>query len=114
MKTPFLYRFVLFSLVMALPLLASAKRTISYPHWEAEGMLLTDSTIRRQPQKPEEDRRPDNDERIKPDIKEVPRSRRLPKPTVVTDRVRIKRPPVRLLRPGRGVGRQIGVHRLVN
>ena len=73
-----------------------------------DGFEMVDSIPRRQqPQKPENNR-PDED-RNRPDIKEVPRSRRLPKPTTVTERVRIKRPPVRVLRPGR-VGRGIGIN----
>lgn len=37
----------------------------------------------------------------RPDIKEVPKSRPKLRPGVVTDRVKIKRPPVRINRPGK-------------
>jgi len=97
MKTPVLNRFVLVCLVSALPLLSSAAGSrFTYPGgMGGEEISVGDSTFRRPAQKPE-DKKPENE---RPDvIKQVPRSRRLPKPTAVIDRVRIKRPPV--VRPG--------------
>jgi len=97
MKAPVRNRFVIVCLVMALPMMgwaAGGARTLGISHAFSE-LTLLDSTNRRPVQKPE-DKKPEVD---KPDvIKEVPRSRRLPKPTAVIDRVRIKRPPV--MRPG--------------
>lgn len=107
MKTPVLYRFVLVGLILALPFFSKASTRIVF---ETEEFTFADSLRRQPPQKPDE-RRPDDDKqgrgKGRPDIiKEVPRSRRLPKPTAVTDRVRIKRPPVR---PG-VIRRNLGLH----
>ncbi len=109
-----LYRFVLVCLVSALPLLCSAagsRRSNSLTKYSGQVLLFLDSTGKkplqeRNDKKPNEkkpdDKKPDHKKPTeRPDvIKEVPRSRKLPKPAVVRDRVRIKRPPV--VRPGGG------------
>jgi hypothetical protein len=41
-------------------------------------------------------------ERPKPDIKEVPKSRPKLRPGVVTDGIKVKRPPIKVGKPGRG------------
>ncbi|WP_207533503.1 hypothetical protein [Desertivirga arenae] len=108
MKTPVFYRFVLVCLVLALPLLslASKKRELFYESG-GEELVLADSTGK-QPAKKPQDKKPEKSENERPDvIKEVPRSRKLPKPKAVIDRVRIKRPPV--VRPG-GIKKRMGLH----
>lgn len=115
MKTPVLYRLVLVCLVSALPLLSAAEERKSHipEKFRGEESIFADSTGKRSRQKPEDknndDRKPENK---KPDerpevIKEVPRSRKLPKPIAVRDRVRIKRPPV--VRPG-VIKKRMGFH----
>ncbi|MEJ6979144.1 hypothetical protein WG906_01700 [Pedobacter sp. P351] len=59
-------------------------------------------------EKAKEDPKTDDVETKKPDIKEVPKSRPKLRPGVVTDRVKIKRPPVKINKPGR-VLRTIGL-----
>ncbi len=107
MKTPVLFRIVILVLALASPLLSSANE-LKAPAEGPGAAFVADSIPRRQqPAKPEdkkpEDRKPED---RKPDIKEVPRSRHLPKPTAVIDRIKNKRPPVRIPRPvGGGRGR---------
>lgn len=104
MKTPVLYRFVLVCLVVALPLLGRAGIRKSISSSGGEEFSVLDSTNRRPVQKPE-DQKPEVD---RPDvIKEVPRSRRLPKPKAVVDRVRMRRPPI--MRPG-VIRKRLGFH----
>jgi hypothetical protein len=115
MKTPVLYRFVLVCLVSALPLLSSAagNRFHLLERFGVEELTFADSTGKRSRQKPDDKKADDKKrENKKPSerpevIKEVPRSRKLPKPIAVRDRVKIKRPPV--IRPG-GIKKRMGFH----
>jgi hypothetical protein len=94
MKTPSIFRFVLFCLVLAFPGMVRAKGLIGFKLvYELVG---TDSLSWQNPVQQPDNKKPNKD---KPEIKEVPRSRRLPKPTAVTERIKKNRPPVKVVRP---------------
>ena len=113
MRAPDFFRIVIVGLALALPLSSAAEASGSAGYLSKEGIVFSDrqEPARQDDKKPDdrkpEDRKPDDrkPEGRKPDIKEVPRSRQLPKPTAVIGRGKIKRPPVRVPRPvGRGRG----------
>lgn len=98
MKTPFYYCIVLIGL-LAFPGLSNAgvidPTLYTEPQQEKPEAQKQDRKKEESKPKPEE-KRPEVE---RPEIKEVPKSRRLPKPKAVVDRV-IRRPPVRVVRPG--------------
>ncbi|WP_207429542.1 hypothetical protein [Pedobacter sp. SYSU D00535] len=115
MKAPLIYRLILGSMMLALPFGGVAKELgFKNELIEDSGALRefqSDQSFQEEPRQedpkqekkpkkgestPSDDRKPDS---RKPEVKEVPKSRRLPKPTAVTDRVKVKRPPVKVQRP---------------